>query len=476
MQPAELTIAEASREIAARNLSPVELTAAVLDRVATLDRDVAAFTTVLTDHALAQAQLAEKEIAAHGTRGPLHGIPVQVKDLFDVAGTPTLAGIPTRRDHRAPLDSTAVRRLRQAGAIVFGKTQTHPLALGVTTPATRNPWDLDRTPGGSSGGTAAAIAAGMGPAGLGTDTAGSVRIPAALCGIVGLKPTYGRVSRKGIVPLAWSLDHAGPLARTVVDIAHLLGAVAGADPDDDTSLDAPVPDYAAGLSADLDRLRIGVPAKYFFDDCHPEVAGAVRAAIETLEHLGADVREIDIPMAEQAYPVGLLINLAEASAYHRRSPVAPTAHLDEQVRTSLRAGDLIQAVDYIDAQRARTHIQRAWRRVLTDIDVIVTPTVPAPAAHHGRYTVTLPDGTVENAVAAYTRCTFAASLTGLPALSMPCGFTSDGLPIGLQIIGRPLAEKTLLQAAFAYERSTDWTSRRPALHSHRYGSADTAQP
>ena len=471
MQPADLTIAEASREIAARNLSPVELTAAVLDRVAALDRGVGAFTTVLADQASAQAQLAEREIAAHGPRGHLHGIPVQVKDLYDLAGTPTLAGIPTRRDHRAQQDSTVVRRLREAGAIVFGKTETHPFALGVTTPATRNPWNLDRTPGGSSGGTAAAIAAGMGPTGMGTDTAGSVRIPAALCGVVGLKPTYGRVSRHGIVPLAWSLDQAGPLARTVVDIAHLLGAVAGADPDDDTTLDAPVPDYAAGLSADVDRLRIGVPANYFFDDCHPEVTRAVHAAIGTLEQLGADVREVNIPLAEQTYPVGLLINLAEASAFHRRWGVAQTAPLDEQVRTSLRAGELIRAVDYIDAQRARTHIQRAWRSVLTDVDVVVTPTVPAPAAEHGRYSVTYPDGTVENATAAYTRFTFAANLTGLPALSMPCGFTSDGLPMGLQLIGRPLAEKPLLQAALAYERSTDWTTRRPPL----FGNTGTAQ-
>jgi aspartyl-tRNA(Asn)/glutamyl-tRNA(Gln) amidotransferase subunit A len=465
MQPADLTIDEASRQIAARNLSPVELTDAVLDRVADLDRSVGAFTTVLADQARAQAKLAEREIAAHGPRGRLHGIPVQVKDLYDIAGEPTLAGVTTRQAHRAQHDSTVVRRLREAGAIVFAKTHTHPLALGVTTPATRNPWQLDRTPGGSSGGTAAAIAAGMGPAGMGTDTAGSVRIPAALCGIVGLKPTYGRVSRNGIVPLAWSLDHAGPLARTVVDVAHLLNAVAGPDPDDHTSLDAAVPDYAAGLDGDVNRLRIGVPANYFFDACDPEVASAVHAAIRTLEHLGAEVREIDIPWAEQTYPVGLLINLAEASTYHRRRQTAQTAGLDEQVRTSLRAGDLIRAVDYIEAQRARTHIQRAWHSVLTDVEVILTPTVPAAATRHGRYSVSFPDGTEENATSAYTRFTFAANLTGLPALSMPCGFTSDGRPIGVQLIGRPLAERTLLRTGQAYERSTDWTSRRPQFHS-----------
>lgn len=305
--PAFLTVKEGSKRVASRDLSPVRLTKAVLDRIDHLDRQTKAYVTVFRASAVEAAQEAAQCIKESGPIGPLHGIPVALKDIYDIKDLPTLCGSRVREGHTATADSEVARRLREAGAIIIGKTVTHEFAYGVVSPPTRNPWDLGRIPGGSSGGSGAAVAADLCLAAMGSDTGGSIRIPAALNGIVGIKPTFGRVSKRGVVPGSWSLDHVGPLTKTVADAALLLQALAGYDPADGCSIDVPVPDYLDALNAGVEALRIGVPAKYFFDSVDPQVDSAVRDAISTLEQLGAEVIDVEIPRLELTSPVVLCI-------------------------------------------------------------------------------------------------------------------------------------------------------------------------
>lgn len=468
MQPYELTIAEAAEQIRAKELSPVELTESVLSRIEAVEDKITAFATVTADVARAAATAAEAEIAAGGYRGPLHGIPVGIKDLYETAGIPTTSSSAVRADYLPAQDSAVVEKLTAAGTVMVGKTHTHEFAYGAVTPTTRNPWDLEKIPGGSSGGSGAAVAAGECMVGMGSDTGGSIRIPASVCGTVGLKPTYGRVSRRGVASLSWSLDHVGPLTRTVRDAAFVMNAIAGYDRSDPACVDVPVPDYTGGLDAGVAGLTVGVPTNYFTERVDPEVSAAVVAAVGVLDGLGAQIREVRVPMTEYILPTEWGVLLPEASAYHQQMLREKADLYTSDVRLYLEVGELVLATDYIKALRARTLIQQAWRDLFSGpgfdgIDVLVAPTLAAPAASADDLTLHWPDGTTEGATDSYVRFSAPANVTGLPSLSVPCGFTAGGLPIGMQIMGKPFAEPTLLTVGQAYESATAWLDRRPAL-------------
>jgi len=463
VQPSELGIAEAARQIEQKTLSPVELVQSALDRIDEVEGRLNAFVVVTADQALEAARQAEQEIADGGYRGPLHGIPVGIKDLYDVEGLPTTSSSAVRSGYLPTEDSACVARLREAGAVVVGKTHTHEFAYGVLTPTTRNPWDTGRVPGGSSGGSGAAVAAGECLMGMGTDTGGSIRIPASVCGTVGLKPTFGRVSRFGITSLCWSLDHAGPLTRTVRDAALSLQAVAGFDPRDPGSAREPVPDFTSDLDAGVRGLTLGVPANYFFDDVDPEVESAVREAIGVLEAQGATLREVEIPYADQMMAVEFGVLVPEASAYHQEMLRESGEKYTGDVRVLLEAGETVLATQYIKALRVRTLVQQAFRRTFEGLDALVCPTLPAAAAEVGQRTFTFPGGREKAVIDAWVGHSAPGNVTGLPALSVPCGFTSAGLPIGLQVIGRPFDEAGVLRVGQAHESATAWGSRRPPL-------------
>ena len=463
MQPYELNLREAADQIRNRQLSPVELTESVLDRIDSVDGRVGAFATVTAEHARRAARDAENEIAQGDYRGPLHGVCVGVKDLVDTEGIRTTSSSRTRSDNVPVSDAAVVEHLNRAGAIMVGKTHTHEFAYGVITPTTRNPWDLDRIPGGSSGGSGAAVAARMCQAAIGTDTGGSVRIPSSVCGTVGLKPTYGRVSRRGVASLSWSLDHVGPLAGTVGDAALMMDAIAGYDRSDPATCDVPVPAHSAALGAGVENLVLGVPRNYFFDYLDPEVETAVRAAIQEFERLGAQIREVELPHAELYMAAEFGILVPEASAYHQQTLRNQADLYEEDVRVLLEAGELMLATDYIKALRVRTLIQQGWRGMFADIDAVLAPTLPAVAAKAGQSTFEWPDGIEEPVINSYVRTSAPGNLTGLPALSVPCGYNTDGLPIGMQIIGKPFAEPQILRVGAAYEAATDRSNTPVAL-------------
>jgi aspartyl-tRNA(Asn)/glutamyl-tRNA(Gln) amidotransferase subunit A len=459
VEPYELTLAGAAEKIKAKELSPVELTASVLARIDAVEDKITAFATLTPDLATKAAELAEAEIAAGNYRGPLHGIPVGIKDLYETAGVATTSSSKVRADYIPTQDSAVVEKLFAAGSVMVGKTHTHEFAFGAVTPTTRNPWDLDRMPGGSSGGSGAAVAAGECFLGMGSDTGGSIRIPASVCGTVGLKPTYGRVSRRGVASLSWSLDHVGPLTRTVADAALVMNAIAGYDRADPASVDVPVPDFTAQL--DVAGLTIGVPTNYYTERLDPEVAAAVSAAIAVLVEQGARTREIEIPLPQYVLPTEWAIMLPEASAYHQEMLRDKADLYTEDVRLFLEVGELVLATDYIKALRARTLIQQRWRDMFTDIDVLIAPTLTTPALPVDDPRVTWPDGSTESATDSYVRFSAPANVTGLPALSVPCGFTGTGLPVGMQIIGKPFAEPLLLGVGQAYESATSWAKLAP---------------
>jgi len=465
-RPYELTLAGAAAAVAGRELSPVELVDSVLERIEALDPKLNAYVTVLADEARAAAKEAERALSGGAPVGPLHGVPVSLKDLFDVAGVRTTASSRLRADAPpAAADSTVAAGLRRAGAIIVGKTHTHEFAYGMFTPQTHNPWALDRSPGGSSGGSGAAVAARLGMASVGTDTGGSVRIPSALCGLAGLKPTYGRVSRRGVVPLSWSLDHPGPLARTVEDAALMMNAIAGYDPGDAASVDVPVPDHTAGLGRGVAGLTLGVPA-YYFDGVDPEIAAAVRAAIDVLAAQGARVREVTLPLIEYAASAEGAILATEAYEYHRRDLRDRPLEYSDVVRSRLGNGEHVSAADYVTAQRLRRALRDGWRTAFTEagLDAVLAPTLGGSAAVFGTANeVHHTDGRVTTTSAAYAPQVYPANMTGLPALSVPCGFTADGIPIGLQVVGRPFAEPTVLRIGAAYESAAGWKDLAPPL-------------
>lgn len=460
MQPYELTVADAAEAVRTRRVSPVELVDSVLERIEQVQPRLGAYASVTADRARDAARRAAAEIAGAGARGPLHGIPAGLKDLIDVAGTATSASSRVREGHRATADSTVAERLSAAGAVFVGKTHTHEFAYGLTTPQTANAWDRGRVAGGSSGGSAVAVAARAATFALGTDTGGSIRVPAALNGVVGLKPTYGLVPRHGVTALSWSLDHVGPITRTVEDAALVLGALAGHDPRDPASVAAPPAGHRPGPGTDLTGLRVGVPANYYFDHVDPHVEAAVRRAIARLEELGARLVDVEIPMTRYIRATHWGLMVPEASAYHERTLRAVPDLYSADVRVLLEAGELMTAGDYLRAQRARTLVRQAWLDMAATVDVIAAPTVPMTAVDSGRTTVTWGDGTVESVSDAYVRLSAPANVTGVPALTVPVGLDPQGLPIGMQLMGRPFDEATVLRAGHAYERTG--TARDPA--------------
>lgn len=454
------SIAEQARAIRAGRLSPVDLTACFLDRIASQDHKLSAFIHVSAT-AQADAERAAKEVAAGNWRGPLHGIPVAIKDNYLTADMPTTAGTLATDIHFPLRDSACAARLRAAGAILIGKTRTHEFAWGNVTPPSRNPWDLERVPSGSSGGSGAAVAGGLASAGMGSDTGGSIRMPASVCGTVGLKPTFGRVSRDGIVPHSWSLDHPGPLTRTVEDSALMMNALAGYDATDPACQDRPVPDYTRGLRKPIREIRIGVCRNHFFENNHPDVDGAVETAIADLGRLGAGVREFRIPRLEYGLAAIYAIELASSTAYHDTSLRAGrVSQFTPDVRTLVEMGRLVSAPDYLKAEQLRTLLMQDFRRAFQDVDVIVGPTMPITAWKSGQWEVKVGDRDV-SILAASWRFTFPYNLTGLPAISIPCGFDRQGLPIGLQIAAKPFDEPLLLRVAHAYESSHAWKEAVP---------------
>ncbi|MDN5798339.1 MAG: amidase [Intrasporangium sp.] len=463
MEPYELTITQASVAIAAGELSPVELLDSAIGQIERYEDRVGAFATLTLDAAREAAQRTEAQIHASGPAGPLHGIPVGIKDLYDTAGVASTSSSRTRAGRVATEDSAVTARLRAVGAVLVGQTHTHEYAYGVITPTTRNPWDLDRIPGGSSGGSGAALAARMVLGATGTDTGGSIRIPSALNGTTGLKPTYGRVSRYGITSLCWALDHAGPMARTVSDVALLLQAMAGYDPRDPGSVDEPVPDYAAGVGRDarLDGLTFGVPTNYYTEPIEPDVEAAFRAAVATLQDAGASIHEVELPLAQTYMPIEYGILVAEATAYHQGTLRDKGELYEADVRVLLEAGELMFASDYIRALRARQLVKRGWQELFDGLDAVLAPTLCATAVRADDPVVRWPDGTEESAIDVYVKASAPGNLTGLPSLSVPCGFDSQGLPIGLQIFGRPFDEVGVLRIGSVFEAATDFANRMP---------------
>jgi aspartyl-tRNA(Asn)/glutamyl-tRNA(Gln) amidotransferase subunit A len=408
-----------------------------------------------------QARRAEAEIAAGEWRGPLHGIPIAIKDNYLTADMPTTAGTKAPGIVFPNRDSTAARLLRDAGAVLIGKTRTHEFAWGTVTPPTRNPWDLQRIPGGSSGGSGAAVAAGLCAAALGSDTGGSIRIPASLCGTVGLKATFGRVSRTGVVPHSWSLDHAGPLTRSVGDAAILLNVLAGRDHADPGSAAVSVPDFTAGLGQDVRGLRIAVCRNHFFGRNQRAVAEAVELAINWFAAQGAVVEDVTIPRLEFGLGAIFAIELASSAAYHDASLRAGRVNgFTADVATLVEMGRLVTGADYLKAEQFRSVLIEDFRQVFDRADIIIAPTEPVTAPFADQTSVDL-DGTSESALAATWRLTYPFNLTGVPAITVPCGFDAQGLPIGLQIAGSWFAEQAVLRAACAYEAAHSTDIRPP---------------
>jgi aspartyl-tRNA(Asn)/glutamyl-tRNA(Gln) amidotransferase subunit A len=453
-------IAELAPRLAARELSPVELTEATLARIEQLEPKLNAFIAVTAESARHAARAAEAAIMAGQHLGPLHGIPVAIKDLYATRGVATTYGSPLYADWVPDFDAAAVERLKRAGAVLVGKTNLHELAYGSTSAnahygPVRNPWLLDHHPGGSSGGSAAAVAAGMAHAAMGSDTGASIRQPAACCNLVGLKPTFGRVSKFGALPLAWSQDHAGPLTRTVRDAALVLQALAGHDPRDPTSVPRAVPDFSAGIERGIRGSRIGVARAFFFEQCDPEIAAAVDAALAALEGQGAIVEEVSLPDMAAAFTVGTITIAVEGAAYHAADLHTRPELFSDELRASFELGSFYSGVDYVQAQRLRHHLMIETDRAVAGLDAVVMPTSPVPA--------TAIAGAPPEHAMLRPRNTMPFNVLGLPALSVPCGFTATGLPIGLQIVGKAFDEAGILRIAHAYEQATDWHRRRPPV-------------
>ena len=462
-----MSAADLGRRVWQGEISPVEIVEAHLSRIRATEPTLNSFITLLPEAAMAAARQAERDIAARRYRGLLHGIPVALKDLFHTGGVRTTSGSRIFDTFIPERDCTVAARLREAGAILLGKLNMHQFAYGPTGEnpdygPMHNPWNPDLVAGGSSGGSGSAAAAGQCPITTGSDTGGSIRIPAALCGIVGLKPTYGRVSRHGLTPLAWSMDHPGPMTRTVEDAALTLKEIAGHDPQDVASANRPVPIYPEALDREIRGLRIVAPRQYFDAPLDPEVRQSVQNALSTLESLGAEVREADFPEFNDAAAISTTMLMAEASAAFRDLLRSDAPRIYEPVRLRLEAGLFISAADYLRAQQARAGFNRAVRRLLTDADLIAGPTTPITAPPLMQQQVQAGEQEI-GTVAALTQYTRPYNISGNPAISIPCGFSTNNLPIGLQLAARPFHETPLLRAAHAYEQATPWHTRRPPL-------------
>jgi len=455
------SLADAAAAVKAGAVSPVELTRACLERIERVDHALHAFVSVDAERALQDARRAEREIQAGRSRGPLHGIPVGLKDNYDTLGVATRNGSRVFADRMPTEDATVWARLQEAGAVLLGKTTMSEAAWGVDFPPVRNPWDVRRNPGLSSGGSGAAVAAGLCFMAMGSDTGGSIRIPAGLSGVVGLKATYGRVSRAGVMPHTWSLDHAGPLSRRVEDAALVLGLIAGHDPRDSASASVPVGDYLADLKKGVRGMRIGVPREHFWDRIEGRVATVVRQALHDLEAAGAKITEVSIPHMPTALGAILVTEMASVTAWHDKYLKQPErrAQYTPEVRALMDAGKLIFATDFLKAQRLRRALTDQVRAAFDGVDVLATPTLPLCAWDVSESHVQI-DGQPEHVLHACWRFTYPWNLTGLPALSVPCGFAAE-LPVGLQLVGRPFDEATILRAGHAYQEATRWYERRP---------------
>ncbi len=467
-----LSIEQAARLLRRKEISPVDLVEAALQRIERLNPSINAFLTVLADRAQRQARLAERELVRRSRRSrantgnPLFGIPIALKDNFYTRGIRTTAGSKILANFIPQEDSDVAAHLAAAGAILLGKTNMHEFAYGITNEnphygSVRNPWAIDRISGGSSGGSSAAIAAGMCFGSVGTDTGGSIRIPAALCGIVGLKPTYGLVSVSGAIPLAPSFDHAGPLARGVVDVCILLQAIAGKYPDGMTR-----PDFRKLKRTPLRRFRLGWPKEYFFERIDPQVRRAINAAAKLLEEIGGRIQDASLPHVADSHVPSTHIALAEATHYHQSKGFYPgrAADYGKDVSSRLETGTQVAATQYLQALEVKRQLETDFDSAFQRVDAILAPAVPIAAPLIGEDEVII-DGQKETVRSALVRLNRPANLTGHPAISIPCGFTDHGLPVGLQLIGPKWGEATLLAIAFAFEQATDWHSRNPAFPS-----------
>ena len=458
--PTWLSLNEASRLIKDKKISPVDLTQGCLKRIERLNPSLNAFITVTAESALAQARQAETEIQGGHWRGPLHGVPIALKDLFDTAGVRTTAASELFKDRVPTQDSEIVRRLKDAGAVLLGKLNMHEFAYGGSSVISyygpvHNPWSVGHEAGGSSSGSAVALAAGLCYGSVGSDTGGSIRQPSAYCGTVGLKPTYGRVSTRGVIPLSWLYDHVGPMTRTVADAAAMLQVLAGYDPDDANSADQPVPDYSAALSR-KGPLRVGIPRAYFYEGLHPEIESAMNAALKVMGKLAASVRDIEMPASNDT-----TILRAEAYAYHAENVKKNPELYQPETLKRIRAGEDVTTATYIQARRQVDQYRHNIRKVFESVDLLVTPTTPVPP-----FTISELLADMENLRTKEIltlRNTRPFNILGLPTISVPCGFTKSGLPIGLQISGAPWAEANVLTLAHAYEQQTDWHMKRPRV-------------
>ena len=481
-----LTIKQASTLIKQKELSPLELTKSILERIQEKDEKLNTYITVLSEKALESAKKAEEEISSGNYLGPLHGIPLGLKDIFVTKDITTTCGSKMLENFIPPYDATVTQKLLDSGAVILGKNNMDEFAMGSSTETsyfgpTANPWDLERVPGGSSGGSASATAASLCLGSVGTDTGGSIRQPAALCGVVGMKPTYGRVSRFGMIAFASSLDQAGPLTNTVEDTAIILNAISGADPKDSTCLDIPVPDYTQSLKSDLKGLKIGIPKEYFVDGMDKDVEDASKKAISEMENLGAEILEISLPHTQYAVLTYYIIAPSEASSnlarydgvkYGFRAEGAQTLKdmyfktraqgFGDEVKRRIMLGTYALSSGYYDAyylkaQKVRTLIKNDFDEAFKNVDAIVAPTTPEVAFKIGEKT--------QDPIKMYLSdvLTIPCNIAGLPGISIPCGYSSNGLPIGIQVLGKPFDEETVIHVAHAYENNTNWAKKRPEV-------------
>lgn len=465
---ARLSLAEAARLVEEKEVSPVDLVESSLERISAIDERLKAYIAVYEDEARQVAKASETMIVAGHRLGPLHGIPIGIKDNIGLKGLRTTAGSKILADWVPEEDATVAARLKGTGAIVIGKTNMHEFAWGGTSANphygfVRNPWNTDRFPAGSSGGSGAAVAARLCFGALGTDTGGSIRLPSAINGIVGIRPTMGRVSNHGVIPLAWSMDTVGPMARTVEDCAIMLGALAGHDPKDGGSAAVPVADYTADLGRGVQGIRIGIIPGYFFDHLQPPVHNAVRGALGVLEKLGASVVEVEIEHIHGNISAQLTVESCEPSTYHQRWLRERPEDYGDDVRLLLEIGEMHLATHYIQAQRYRSLLRQEFMDAFKDVDVFICPTLPFTATRVGEMSVVIENGVEEDMLAAIMQFTGVPSLTGLPSLAVPCGYDDDELPVGMQIIGRPFDETTLFRVGAAFQGASEFHLRTPAL-------------
>ena len=461
-----LSLADLATALRERRFSPVEVVGTLLNRIEAVDEELNAFVTVLPERALKEAAQAERQILAGEYRGPLHGVPVGVKDLICTEGVRTTMGSAFFEDYIPDYSATVVTKLEEAGAILIGKTNTHEFAYGPTGDSsrfgpTRNPHDPGRIPGGSSGGSGAAVAAGLCYAALGSDTAASIRVPAALCGVVGMKPTFGRVSKSGAFPLAWTLDHVGPLSHTVEDNALLLNVLAGYDTRDPYSVDRPAEDFTRNLRRTVRSGVVGVPASHYFEHVEDEVERRVREAVEVFRSLGAEVREVEIPNLPETLKAQRIILAVEAYALHEERLKNEPEMFGDDISARLRDAEHLKAYRYATAQQVtKRRSLEEFEHALKEVDVLLTPTVPIAATEIGQREAKIGDHE-EHIFSALTRLTGPTNLNGLPSLSVPCGFTRSGLPVGLQLIGRSFDEATVYRYGHAYETAASIESWTP---------------